>query len=226
MAILDCRPPYDFVPDFRPDGQCTAPGFVEKRARLFAGGTFFRSKNAGSSQNLIAVQFTKPGSTVVLNVYNNGVLVESFDSGTFSEIPPPEPSECDGDVAKALRTLVNSGSDFIEMPPIDHGGTSFGPEEFIASNSPSSTPPGDDCDTLFGPTNLSGGSGPPTTEAGLAGIRTGPQRALVIVQLTEVINNNSSDLGLLVNPPSGKVRQFDGVDWIPYTPNSDCVLLP
>ena len=238
MAIQDCRPPYDYRPDFTPSvdaegPDCSAPGFIETRARLFAGGTFFRSVNAGATQNRISVEYVIPVSTIVLNVYYKDVLRESFDSGLTPEPPPPplgsppSAADCTGTVAKALRTMVNGTSQYIEMPPIDHGGTEFGPRLFQASNGASQTPPGDDCDNLFGPTYLSGGSGPPRTSAGLAAIRTGPERSMVILRRTEIITKTAADPGLLVDPPANqKVRQWDGEEWVPYVPNADCQFLP
>jgi hypothetical protein len=226
MPLLDCRPPYAYRPNFTENGQCTAPGFIEKRARLFAGGTFFRSKNAGEGMNLIAVEYTQPTTTVVLNIYDDGALVETWDSGVTPETPPvgsPSP-DCAGTVAAALRVIVNANSNYIEMPSVDYGGVSFALQPiFLASNPPSSTPPGDDCDNLFGPTTLADGEGPPTDDTGLASIRTGPDRSMVILRETEIVNNNASDQGLLVTPPQDqKVRQWDGFNWIQYVPNADC----
>jgi len=230
MAVQDCSPPYEYRPTFTPNGQCTAPGFTEKRARLFAGGTFFRSKDAGVDSNLIAIEFilkNSPASDVLLNVYNNTVLVETFDSEVGLELSIGSP--CIPIVSPALRSKVNSTSQFIEMPVLDGGA-----QPTILSHNTidcTSTPPvfpdpifllsDEKCAFLFGPTNLSGGDGPPEDDSTLASIRTGPERTLVIVQLSEICGAGASDTGYLYNPLA-KGRQWDGTDWIQYVPNSDC----
>lgn len=237
MPFEDCSPSYSYRPNFTPTcsyfgqagcitGQdCKAPSFLEKRARLFAGGTFFRSKNAGSSANLIAVEVINVtvGSGILLNVYNDGTLVETYGPVASDNVSPCSPTAADD-----FRSLVNANTNsLIEMPPIDYGGEPFATTAvFDEDNAPEDMVPGDDCMNLFPPTNLSGGEGPPTDDQTLASIRTGPERSLVIVKLTEIINNDPTDDGKLVEPPFEKVRQWNGVDWVGYAPNSDCVVIP
>lgn len=207
------------------------PAFIEERSRVFAGGTFFRSKNAGSTSNLIEVEYVSSGG-VLLNVYDNGILVESFGPVPGPEVSVPNPTPppattCTPTVNPAMRALVNGNSNYIQMPTLDYGGepANASPIAIFNSSNPPDDPvtPGDDCSFFFGPTFLSGGSGPPTDSSTLATIRTGPERSMVIVTLTEIINDDASDDGRLFDPPPPeKVRQYDGTDWIPYIPNADC----
>lgn len=243
MAIQDCRAPYakdgSYIPTapkppipMPPEQQtATAPGFPEKRSRLFAGGTFFRSKLGSTSANLIEVAYrVNPSDSdqFFLDVYNDGTLEETFGPVNFDvpDLLATEPPFCVLSANATMRGLVNEVSDFIQMPPLDFGGNAGGPSEFEAGNLPSDDPPGDDCAVAFSRTFLTGGNGPPTDASSLNSIYTGPERTLVILTVTEIVNDNSSDPGILVDPPPDqKVRQFDGVGWIPYIPNEDCCII-
>ena len=73
------------------------------------------------------------------------------------------------------------------------------------------------CLGAFAQTSLSGGTGGPTDSTSIAGIRTGPDRTVFIVESTEDIDGQD------INPPaSRKVNQWDGSTWISYVPNADC----
>lgn len=230
MAIQDCRPDYSYRPNFTPSvgsggPDCAAPVYEERRARLFAGGTFFRSKNGGESANLISIELLSSGSPIgwSLNVYVDGVLEETFTT-TQTEVGG---SPCPPQVAAALRVDVNANSNVIEMPPIDYGGSAVATDPIFDTTSSDPLIPGDRCVTSFGPTPLSGGDGPPTDDTTLPTIRTGPERSLIILALSEIIDREASDPGILETPPQDeKVRQWNGISWVAYIPNEDCQLLP
>jgi len=236
---MSCQPSYSYRPIFVPSpdnfpggNDSSIPTFIEKRSRLFAGGTFFRSKNASSSSNLIQVEYISVVGGVQLNVYSNGTLVESFGPVPGPETPiinplSPPPTICVPTVNSSMRLLVNDISNFIQMPQIDFGGesASSGPAAiFDASHLPTDVIPGDDCSNLFLPTFLTGSSGPPEDNSSLLTIRTGPERSLVVVTIGEIINDNSFDDGQLQDLlPNEKIRQWDGFNWIPFITNADCI---
>ena len=225
----DCRPDYvingDYIPSSTPTEPAVAPSFNETRARLFNGGTFFRSKNGSSSANLIEVEYEDQAGSLILNVYDNGALVETFGPVPYDTDDPTatEPPYCILSTNAIFRSLVNEVSNLIQMPTLDYGGTAGGSPIWDANNLPSDGIPGDDCAYVFSRTHLTGGSGPPTDDSGLSSIYTGPERTLVILRLTEIVLDTSSDLGIMVDPPENrKVSQWDGNNWIPYAPNTEC----
>lgn len=195
MIIGPCAPTYEYTPAFVASGtSCTAPVYAEHRSRLSAGNTFFRSITQGPDENLISIECVTSPSGLV-NVYFAGVLVNSypviFGAGSISN----------------LRGLVASGpSSRIEMPVLNadvYDGRTVELDDGFGGL------------TTFPLTSLSGGSGGPTTSAGLALIRTGPERSLFILSTTE--GGSGSD----TTPPTSKrVQQWTGTEWVSYCNNS------
>lgn len=67
------------------------------------------------------------------------------------------------------------------------------------------------CLAPFAETFLVGGDGGPTDGAGLATIRTGPERSIIIIRTTE------DYAGEDIRPPgSRRIQQWDGTQWISY----------
>ncbi len=228
MPIEVCQPPYTYRPSSTPTEPAVAPSFREQRARLFAGGTFFRTKFGGPTANNIAVEYLDVSGTIRVNVYENGGIVETFNTGLVPETPtvnptPPPPFTCTRTVNPQIRNIINSGSSYIEMPPLDYGGVEEGITPIWQSgNQPDDTPPGDDCASFFPVTNLTGGG---TAIPPISSIWTGPERTLIIAEMSEIVNGDETDDGIMILPPI-RVRQWDGSNFIAYIPNSDCVILP
>lgn len=216
MPILDCSPPYSYRPTFSSSGspllKSKAPSFFEHRSRLFAGGTFFRSKLIISSievQGLICNDISVESSrvsngagsyTYTISVNFQGNPVESYIV-TQNELASPP---CSNNPIDTIRNNINLNSNYISMPArstdaFDIGGTD------------------DECWSTFAEISMSGGSGGPSDGATIATIRTGPERTVFILSSTEDANGYSSD-----PPAERKVQQWDGVTWITYTPNADC----
>ncbi|TFH08279.1 MAG: hypothetical protein E4H14_06735 [Candidatus Thorarchaeota archaeon] len=130
----------------------------------------------------------------LLSVYFEGVLVETFPASTGA-----------GSIA-ALRSEVENpitGSNYIEMPVLSY-------DIFDPRTTEDDTMTGGL--TPFSRTYMRGGAGPPTTDAALAGIRTGPERTLIILATTE------DDQGNPVTPPwYTRVQQWNGAAWVTYS---------
>jgi hypothetical protein len=204
---MSCSPSYAFRPTDRPSpAQSTAPGYIEHRGRLFAGGTFFRSIEQGQDQNDISLEATVDLATITLDVRVLGVIEETFvvPQVLVPGGPPDFIDSCTGGI-DALRLAVNdgiTGSIIIEMP--DRGFDFFD----------SGTDPIDNCLSEFVDTSLSGGSGPPTTanQSFLDSIFTGTERTLITIITTESIT------GFPVTPGSDRrVQQWNGVAWVTYS---------
>jgi hypothetical protein len=203
---MSCSPSYSFRPTDRSSPvQSSAPGFVEHRSRLFAGGTFFRSIEQGQDQNDISLEAIITPTDITLNVYVLAVLQETFVVPQVFVIggPPDFIGSCSGGIP-ALRAAVNdsiTGSNIIEMPVRGFDIFDFG------------TDPVDDCLSAFSTISMAGGSGPPAgaNQAFLDSIFTGTERTLVIIITTEAAN------GFPITPGADRrVRQWDGTQWIQY----------
>jgi len=187
---MSCPPSYDYRPAaFDPGGQrCAAPTFVEHRSRLTEGEMFFRSKDQGPETNFLQLEISTD-----LFVYFEGVLVETF------------PATSGAGSITALRSEVSNpttGSKYIEMPVVMF-------DVFDTRAAEDDTAFGGV--TPFAKTYMRGGSGPPTDDAGLAVIRTGPARSIIILATTEAAN------GSPVDPPwFRRVQQWDGFHWITH----------
>lgn len=186
---MSCPPPYTYRPTFTPSNvKCRAPFFHEHRSRLSSGEMFFRSKDQGPTTNLISLEI---GAT--LAVRYDGTLVETFPAGSGL-----------GSIA-ALRSAVSNvvtGSKYIEMP-----GPMF--DIFDGRIMEDDTITGGV--TTFAETYMHGGSGPPTTSAGLTGIRTGPDRSIIILATTE-----DTDGSPITPPWTRRVKQWTGSAWVAY----------
>jgi len=219
MTVHDCRPFYakdsSYIPSSTPTEPAEAPSYFEVRGRINAGGTFFRTKDATSdSIEIEYVNNPSNSSEIILNVYYIGVLTETF--GPVAKDTPVDPDPCVPTTNNQMRVLVNGNSNLIEMPTLDYGGSAFATVPTWDSST------NETCVTLFAKAAFSGGEGLPPTSI-VNTIFTGPERTLIVLQLTEIDQHNSSDLGILSDPISTrKVFQFDGIDWITYIPNSDC----
>ena len=197
------------------------------RVPIDTGGTFFRTKNGGTEQNLLSIQLTLSGVDFTLTVRNDGTLVETFivsNQGTESG------GVCTPNLINDLRTLINGGSpigsNYIEMPSIDYGGVAG-----AAGSSPIFDSSVDDagCLSTFAEISFTGATGEPTDAPTITGNppettpRTGPSRTIIVIVLSEIILNTSADEGKSQDiPTTEKVRQWDGTAWIGYVPGEDC----
>ena len=196
-------PPYGFRPEFVPSRTNPSSATVspEARSRLFDGGTYFRSVDQGGDQNNLSLEVgvTGPaiGSQVVaLDVRFDGSVVETI---TVSQIVNAS-GDCTAGGISDLRTAVNASSALVEMPA---RGTDINDSGTDASSG---------CVSAFGDTAMTGATGPSTDPAFIEAIRTGAERALVIISTRE------NSVGFPVAPSQAdKVLQFDGTDFIPYS---------
>lgn len=214
---LNCSPTYQYRPNFIPSNTpCSAPSFTEKRSRLFAAGTFFRSKLIiggreiqGLLCNDIAIKITKdltsPSNNrrLVLEVYYKGVLVETYE--TFQD-ESGSPRCGNGLGISNLRSQVNSTSNYISMPSRGTDVEDLPPDDTDAA-----------CLSELTLTYLSGATGAPLDPAFVNTIRTGPERTVYIISTKE--DNNGNPIN---PPPDEKIKQWNGYEWIPYIPNADC----
>lgn len=202
MPVPNCSPSYTY----RPVGfvasstSCYAPYFAEHRSRLTAGNAFFRSKNQGPSGNNIALECVNI-TTPKFNIYVNGVLVRSYDvSLTAGGI---------ADLRSQLNTDPISSEVPIEMTSLNYDIYDTRIYEDTSEDLMQNIPyTGLDPFVLV---FLSGGDGGPTTAEGLTAIRTGPERTMFILSLTE--DTNGADM---FPPASRRVQQWNGTEWISY----------
>lgn len=188
MITQPCAPLYDYRPEDFEAGptKCIAPLIAERRSRLFEGNTFFRSKEQGPDKNSIALECTSGE----FRVYVNDTVVEQYPIA----VGP-------GGISALRSQVVANVSSIIEMPALNADVNDVRAEE------------DDDIIGLltFNKTFMTGGSGGPTTRAGLATIRTGPERSIFIVSTTE------DESGTDVSPDLAKrIRQWNGTQWISY----------
>jgi hypothetical protein len=199
---MSCLPSYSYTPTFVAGSTgCTLPVYNKHRARLFDGGTYFRSIAQGSSWNLTEISITKNGEDYTLTITHPGEDTETFTITQGSNIVDPL-LPCTPGIAE-LRALVNhatTGSKIIEM--------------YERGLDVEFDPAGEDdlCLSEFPPTAMTGGEGAPTDSATLATIRTGPSRSLIAIQTMEALD------GTPVTPPtSERVQQWNGTAWAEYS---------
>jgi hypothetical protein len=197
-------PPWAYRPDpstygtgadsFAPSGQ------NEWRARLDAGGTFFRSKDVGSEQNAITVQVQLSAPTPPHNVtltVRKGAITEVYTAPQdYSEEFNGPDGAFSGynvtvDAIAAIRTQVNASSALIEMPArnfdvVDAAGIDGDTGRAVRGIE---GPGADGVFTVLAQTNLAGGS---SVASSPAGIRTGPDRTLIHVNRSERNNANGA----------------------------------
>ncbi len=180
--------------------QSSAPAFTEHRSRLFAGGTFFRSIRQGNDRNNLSLEAIVTPATITLNVRFSAAIEEVFVVPQVF-VPLPPPGVCIGGIA-ALRSAVNAGSTFIEMPARGF--------DFFDSG----TDPINNCLISFPDTPMTGGSGPPTVgiQSFLDSVFTGTERTMIVIDTTE------NATGFPVTPPtSRRVQQWNGTQWSIYS---------
>lgn len=199
MALPNCPPQYNYRPTnfIASPVACSAPLYAEHRSRLTAGNAFFRSKKQGPEENLISLECVEL-PTPTFNIYVDNVLVRSYTVVLgYGGI---------ADLRSQLNVDLDPATLPIEMPAInfDIYDTRVPPEEYT-----------DGITTVglesFPLTSLAGGSGGPTTDVGLSSVRTGPERTLFILTTTEDVDGHD-----ITPPPSTRVRQWNGVEWISY----------
>lgn len=201
---MSCEPSYQYRPTFTAsDSKCTAPGYPETRARVTVAGLFFRSKGFGPERNDISIEIPTTGE------YAGKCLVRVDDD--IVEVYAPTLGV--GGIAN-LRSLITANMDsVIEMTELSFDIHDARTVENDAAGDPLAIPPTTDGGLVaFTRTFLVGGQGGPTSDAGLASIRTGPERTLVIIVTTEDIHGNTVDV-----PLSRKTRQWNGAEWINYS---------
>ena len=197
---MSCAPSYVYTPTFTPGSTtCTIPVYNKHRARLFAGGTYFRSKYQSSDWNNITLRIHIDGSNHILTVSHPDYPTETFSVAQIASIDGILP--CTPGIAE-MRAAVNhatTGSDVIEMPV---RGSDI---QFDAGGVDSL------CLSTFVVTNMTGGSGAPTDGASLANIRTGPERSIIALQTMEAVD------GTPITPPeSERTQQWNGSGWVKY----------
>ena len=205
-VVLDCSPCYEGRPNFIPGPDSILPQEDLTRSRLFAGGTFFRSKLTvigdsdfqGSICNSIALSIVSAGSVFNLIVYFEDVEVERYN--TTQDLSCPTSGS---DVAiPDLRSQLTS-SIYISMP-------SRGTDELDSSGMDSP------CLSSFSKTNMTGGVGPSENE--VESIRTGSDRTIAFISTKE--NSNGT-------PVVSKTMiqwNYDTLQWIAYILDSDCAI--
>ena len=225
---LNCSPCYEGRPDYDPNGG-TAILPIENitRSRLFAGGTFFRSKLnyggdndfQGSICNEIELQVSIVSTTVTLNVYFEDELVESYTTSQGVDCGSVGPGD-GGEIITynaigKLRSLTSS-SKYITMPA---RGTDEEDPSVRLGPGETGAPADALCIDSFGRTNMKGGSGPGANN--LTSIRTGPDRTIVFIRTKENAN------GEIIEPGAGNNLQqwdYDAEAWIPFIQDADCAL--
>lgn len=221
--------PYDPATWVRSPEDCTAPGYPEHRARvtipgqlmstdnIFRTALFFRSKGFGPDKNLISVEIPSTGEYA-------GKFVVRMD-GDISKVYDPIIGV--GGIGR-LRTLItNNTNSIIEMPTLafdiydtrtdenDSAGTAAVPAPVLPTDPPAADAVPDHGLSYFTEYHLVGGEGGPSTASGLAAVRTGPERSIVIIVTTEDHPGNTVDV-----PIDRKTRQWNGSTWISYSNNS------
>ena len=204
---MSCSPSYSYRPTFvAGTSPCVAPGYPEHRARVTVAGLFFRSKEFGPDQNDISVEIPTTGiNSGKFVVYVAGSVVETY-----------APTLGVGGIA-SLRSLITANTNsVIEMPALNYDIYDTRSEENDTAGDPLAVPPTTDGGLIaFTQTHLFGGAGGPISPAGLASIRTGPERSIVIITTTEDATGATVDV-----PLSRKTRQWNGEHWINYSNTS------
>ena len=209
--VLDCSPCYEGAPDIVPGAASALPQESLARSRLFAGGTFFRSKYAvpGDSDfqgvicNSIALSVVAIGTDWDLIVYFEDVEVERYSTTQAVACSMLMPSSAISD----LRTQT-AASSYISMPA---RGTDEQDEDVLMM------PPTDDpCLSFFTKTNMAGGVGP--GEADVSSIRTGPDRTIAFISTKENANGKPVSSKTLIQ------WNYDILQWVSYALDADCAL--
>lgn len=224
---LNCEPCYDGRPDYDPSlGTAILPKFDLSRSRLFAGGTFFRSKlgpgdtQSGETNNIALEVVNTALDEMTLYVYYNNIEVESYavfqdDECTAGGDPPPPPAVGINVGIPSLRTATASSA-YITMPARTTDAQDPCELVLFVLVCPSDAA----CLSVFAKTNMTGGDGLPL-EAEVPAIRTGPDRTFVFIDSKEDANGFIGDPG-----PGENLNQwnFDTSEWTSYVIDADCAL--
>lgn len=219
-----------YIPDFTPGPiPCTLQDTIERRGRLVAGGTFFRSIGFSVSENSIQIKCEQVSyiyagtGTILLPVVGDtitetlrititkGAAVEIFNATQISEYQSVEdPPTVFTDMwvvttsaIPSFRSQINGTSTLITMPSID------GIQPWDSGV--------DDADSMsvFAVTNMTGGSPVAPSSA----IRTGPIYSILHFTGTEDINGNP------VTSTFIKYWGYGGTSilgWYLFNPETEC----
>jgi len=214
-----------YIPDFVAGATlCTLQVFSERKSRLEAGGTLFRSVEVGTPTNNISISCewqTALGEQTSIPDDVTQVEVVITDGTTIETYNTPQSYTDPNWVVSAIPDLRNqinttNPSSLIRMPEFDTDERFVEPVDIVDTV---------DADHLaeFTAPNLSGGNGAPDV-AGLVGLRTGPSFSLVLIDSSE-INNDDGTFDNIDTPIYW--GQVDGspvtLDWLPFTPTGDCL---
>lgn len=211
----------------------TLPSYGEQRARLMAGGTFFRSVFSGGLGNLVTVSIIWLDS--LNNVTTDPLVMTNLhltisgpneDGSPFTKnyIVPQSAVEVTGGSPAltsivwtsgipALRTAVNNDSTCILSMPVLDETSGWGLGSPILTDS-------DHLSISSG--SLSGASGPPTDAGILAGINTSEVVTMCYIKHAEHTNLVSPQDAKLnsgsINVFNVSVKEWTGTAWRVYTP--------
>lgn len=204
--VLDCSPCYEGEPAIIPGAPSVLPIEELARSRLFAGGTFFRSKLTvpgdsdfqGTICNSIALSVVSAGTAFDLIVYFDNVEVERYSTTQSLTCSMISPSGAIADLRSKTASSI-----YISMPA---RGTdeedALGVDDF--------------CLSFFAKTSMSGGVGP--SENDVSSIRTGQERTIAYISTQENAN------GKPVSSKSLIQWNYDTLQWIAYVLDADCAL--
>lgn len=193
----------------------------ETRARLVAGGSFFRSVDVGPYTNNIQVTSTWEVNDGGWRVYNPGA--PDFD--TLLDIGRVRLSLSTGvpaqDESYTATQTYTGGSPAWTVNAIPSLRTQLSSSNLVTMPVSDIQQPwniGLDADHLEEfDSFLAGGTGGPTTPTGLAGIRTGPAQSLIYIKNSEINSSDGSMNALQIT------RYWNGACWKAYDPLSpDC----
>lgn len=147
--------------------------------------------------------FTGASFSVVGSTGNNGLYFVS--SSVFSG--PNTDITVTGTIPSAVVDgQISTGSHYIEMPALN-----FDIFDDRADEDDTLLDLDDGGVSEFARTYMRGGSGPPTDDTSLAGIRTGPERSIIILATTE-----DSDGSPITPPWFRRVQQWTGSAWVTH----------
>ena len=103
-------PTYKYVPPFRPGSEAQLRTCSSRRARLWAGGTYFRARDPGSSGNLCTVEaFAYSPSEAYCRITNTGLLYSENVTG----------AECSVDLLEYESKVSGEFQDLYELYDLD-----------------------------------------------------------------------------------------------------------
>jgi hypothetical protein len=162
-----------------------------------AGGTFSVAGNF-TATFYAGVPFTVFGSTGNDGSYTVASSIFSLGNTVITVTGTIPSAVADGQ--------ISTGSHYIEMPVLNFD---IFDNRVVEDDTLLDLDPGGV--TSFAQTFMRGGSGPPTDDTSLAGIRTGPDRSIIILATTE-----DSDGSPITPPWTRRVQQWTGAVWATY----------